>query len=254
MFGLKSKISAVVIASIMSNTAMPQNLNLAQKQKIEITDNSKKIAASFAKFNYEMRSQWDGKDVTFRMNAEREFENSISELMAEGVTQEEIQAYVESNMLDSKTRNDYKKLIETIKKQGKDEFEAQQLAANFMQNNEVQGLSLSGSPSRSLKAFIVVIGVVVVGVITYLLIKKCNKPSDNGTTSTTSTTSTTQSSESQSSEAEATSSESSETSSSTGYSDDQSSESSSQSEVTSQESSQQSSTGGCYPYYECYDK
>jgi hypothetical protein len=232
----RAKISLFVVLSIFANTALPQNLVAAKTIEVKTANHSKMISDVFNKFRYDMTVEWDQKDPYFKEYAQTQFENSLADLTAQGVSAEEIQAYTESNLLDEKTKKDYRNLLATMKAQGLSSEKASAAASKFMEKNYARGVNFSAGASVNYKKIIAIVGVIIVGVVTYLIVKHCKKPEDNSSaTSEATTTSVTSSETSQESEAASQESETSSQESSSTYSEQESSSYSS--EVTSQESS-----------------
>jgi DNA-binding transcriptional regulator YhcF (GntR family) len=82
-----------------------------------------------------MTAEWDQQDPYFKQYAQTEFENSLAVLASEGVTVEEIQAYMEKRILDEKVRADYVRFLKTLKKQDVSEDEASEAAIKFMEKS-----------------------------------------------------------------------------------------------------------------------
>lgn len=185
---LKGKLSSILALSIFMTTAVPQGLqaNSSVEYKTEINDSSKEIGSIFKKFQYETTVNWDQKDPQFLVDAQKELENSLADLKMSGVTEEQIQSYMLNNMLNENAKRDYQKLIETMKKQGLSSEEASEQMMNFMKKNYTEGVSFSGGASPSYRRIAIIIGVIVVGVVTCIIIKKHNKdePQNEETTTT----------------------------------------------------------------------
>ena len=150
----------------------------------------KRIGNAFNKFRYDMTVEWNQQDAYFKEYAQTEFENSLLALRAEGVTVEDIQTYMEKSILDAKTKNDYRRLVASMKKQDISEDEASVVAMNFMEKNYSQSASFSSGSSANYKKIAIIVGVVIIGVVTFLIIRNCKK-NDSTTTSSSSSTSTT---------------------------------------------------------------
>lgn len=170
----KGKLSSILALSIFMTTAIPQGLqaNSSVEYKTEISDSSKQIENVFKKFRYDTTVNWDQKDPQYLADAQKELENSLADLKMSGVTEEQVQSYMMNNVLREDARNDYKKLIETMKKQGLSEEEASKQMMSFMEKNHVRGVSFAGGGSSSYSRVAIIIGVIVVGVVTCLIIKK----------------------------------------------------------------------------------
>jgi hypothetical protein len=189
----KIQVSLMLALSVFTTTVVPSNVHAITHQNYEmkvITDDQ--IAKVFNKFRYDMTVEWDQQDPYFKEYAQKEFENSLMDLRAKGASDEQIQTYMEKNMLDEKTQQEYTKLLNTLKKQNISEDEASRLAMKFMENNYQQGTSFTGGGSHSYRKVMVVVGVVIVGVVTWLIIKNCK----SGSTSSSSSSSTSSSSSS----------------------------------------------------------
>ena len=184
----KGKLGSLIAFSLFMTTTVPQGLQARTQvtYKAQVNDSQKKIETTFNKFRYEMTVNWDQKDPYFRDFAQKELENSLADLKMSGVTEEQIQSYMLNNMLNENAKRDYQKLIETMKKQGLSSEEASEQMMNFMKKNYTEGVSFSGGASPSYRRIAIIIGVIVVGVVTCIIIKKHNKdePQNEETTTT----------------------------------------------------------------------
>ena len=152
-----------------------------------------KIEKVFNKFRYDMTVEWDQLDPYFKDHAQKELELSLDDLKKSGVSEEQIQDYMMKNILHESARKDYQNLIETMKKQGLSEEEASAQMMNFMEKNYQAGVSFSGGGSASYRRVAIIVGLVVVGVVAYIIIRKHkdSRQEEETSTNTSTTTSTT---------------------------------------------------------------
>lgn len=87
---------------------------------------------------------------------------------------------MEKNILDQQTRKDYGRLLAALEKQNMHEDDAAVVAMKFMEKNYQQGASFNTeNDPRSYKKVLILVGVVIVGVVTYMIIKNKKKGSKN---------------------------------------------------------------------------
>ena len=104
--------SYLLMVAMFFTTVIPSNVKAERfdDYTAEASTPNEKIAQVFDQFKYEMTVEWDQKDPYFKEYAQKEFENSLSDLRAQGITELELLQYVEQNILDAKTRRDYQML------------------------------------------------------------------------------------------------------------------------------------------------
>ena len=187
---LKGKLNSVLALSVFMTTAIPQGLQAHSvvDYKMEINDSSKQIENVFKKFQYETTVNWDQKDPIYLEDAQKDLINSLEDLKMSGVTDEQIQDYMLKNITNDNARRDYVKLIETMKKQGISGEEAAEKMMEFMKKNHVQGVGFAGGASGGYNRVGIVLGIIVVGVVTYIIIKNKHhneEPQEEETDTTT---------------------------------------------------------------------
>ena len=176
----KSKLGSVIALSIFMTTTVPQGLHAKTMvdYKTEIEDSQSLIDNAFKKFEYDMTVNWDQKDPYFHEFAQKELENSLMDLKKGGVTDEQIQDYMLKNIVNENAKRDYVKLIETMKKQGISGEEASEKMMEFMKKNHIEGVGFSGGASGGYNRVAIILGVVVIGIVTYLIVKKHHNHED----------------------------------------------------------------------------
>lgn len=144
-------------------------------------DHSQMIKKVFDTYRYRMTVEWDQNDSAFKEFAKAEFEKDVLELQAKGVSIQEIQNYMTSNMLNSQAKNDYHALVTTLRKQGKTDEEIASITGKFMEKNYNVGASYSGGASSGWTALGIILAVAIVVVITVIIIREHNDDDhDNG--------------------------------------------------------------------------
>lgn len=183
----KLSLSLMLASSLFMNAVIPQNVQartlVATKAKVST---EARVAEAFDKFRYDMTVEWDQQDPYFKQYAQRELENALMVLKAEGVSVTDIAAYMEKSILDETSKKEYKNLLATIEKQNLSEEEASVVAMNFMSKKYQNGLGFTSGASRNYRKILIIVGVIIVGVVTCLIIKH-KKKKKNSTTSTSTT-------------------------------------------------------------------
>jgi len=171
---MKKLMSLVMVAAMLSNTAFATST----------VDHTQMIAKAFDQFRYSMTVSTDASNASFQDQATESFKASMEELQSNGVSAAEIMAYMRGNILDSATRADFDTLLNSMSANISSE-DAGNLAMQFMANRYQQGASYSGGGTAHYKIAAIIVGVVIVGVVTYIIIG--HKKPGNGTTTSTNT-------------------------------------------------------------------
>lgn len=156
---------------LLTITAMLSNSALATSTTTETGNHEKMIAKAFNEFRYKMTVEVDPKDPNFNEKAVSDFKKKISTLQSQGVSPAEIMQHMRVSMLDSASRSEFDRMLESMDQDQLSGEEAGNLAMKFMATKYQQGASYSGGGSGSYKWALIAIGVVIVGVVTYCLIK-----------------------------------------------------------------------------------
>lgn len=174
---LRINLGLLLAVSVFITTVVPQNV-----QASVLTDVS--INEVFDRFHYAMNVEWDQKDESFKEQAAQDLKSSLLALEASGITLEEIQKYMEENILDAKTKIEYKRLLAALESQNASQDEATLAVMNFMEKNHSHGLSFYGEGViRGGGKLSIVVAVLVVVVVTHLLFrKKSHDHDDDGDT------------------------------------------------------------------------
>lgn len=179
----KLSLNLMLSGCLFLNTLLPANVQAATVTETKATVTSEsRVADVFDRFRYEMTVEWDQRDPNFKEAAQKELEVALMGLQAEGVTNEAIVAYMEKSILDENSKKEYRDLLVTMEKQNLDDETAAAVAMNFMSKKYQQGLGFSSGGSRSYRKLLVIVGVLIVGVVTYMVIKhhKKKKKNDDG--------------------------------------------------------------------------
>lgn len=141
-------------------------------------DHSKMIEKTFNEFRYKMTVEVDPNNKNYQTEAMEVFKDRVRVLQDQGVSAEEIMNYMRSSTLDVATRADYDRLVASIDPNSISSEEAANIAMKFMASKYQQGANYSGGSNARYKWAYVVIGVVIVGVVTYFLIKHYQNKND----------------------------------------------------------------------------
>jgi DNA-binding transcriptional regulator YhcF (GntR family) len=170
---MRMQTSLVLALSIFANTALPLNAQASTMQEYHksVETSETRIEKVFNKYRYEMTVEWDQQDPYFREHAQKELENSLEELKATGVSDADIAKVMEKNLLDDQAKKEYARLLTTLKKQNISEEKAAEMASAFMEKNYQRGVNFSSGGSVNYRRVMIIVGVVIVGVVTYLIIR-----------------------------------------------------------------------------------
>jgi hypothetical protein len=153
---MKKIMSLMMMACMLSNTAFAS------------PSNTQNIAKAFNEYRFKMTVAVDPNIPDFKERALAEFKQKMNDLQRSGVSPNEIMDYMRESILDPATRSDFDRLLGQMKTQDISSQEAGNLAMQFMAGKYQQGASYSGGGSGSMRAIGVILGVVIVGVVTYI--------------------------------------------------------------------------------------
>ncbi len=163
---LRFNLGLLLALSIFITSVIPQNV-----QASVLTD--VRIEEIFDRFHYAINVEWDQQDEAFKEQAAQDLKSALQALQASGVSIEEIQQYMENNLLDAKTRLEYQRLISALKTQNVSQKEATLMAMKFMEKNYSKGLNFNGEGAiRGGGKLSIVVVVLLVVVVTHLLFRK----------------------------------------------------------------------------------
>ena len=170
---------------MLSNTAFASNVATSGD-----VSHTKIIAKAFNDFRYKMTVDVNPNDSQYQAKAIADFKGRMAQLQSKGISSEEVMAYMRASVLDSNTRADFDRMLTSINVDRISSEEAGNLAMRFMAAKYQQGASYSGGGKANYKIALVIIGVVIVGVVTYLVIKHCKDQKAKTVTDTVTKTST----------------------------------------------------------------
>ncbi len=182
---MKKIIGLLTIITMLSNSA------LAGITNEEVNSSHRNmISKTFNDFRYKMTVELDPSDTQYKAKAMEDFKNRMADLQAKGISSEEVMDYMRSSVLDSSTRADFDLMLSSLNLDKVSSEEAGNLAMRFMAAKYQQGASYSGGGRANYKAALIVIGVIIVGVVTYLVIKHCKDQRSKTVTDTVTRTNT----------------------------------------------------------------
>lgn len=164
---MKRIISVLMIMAMVSNTAFAGVTSEGNASHASL------IAKAFNQFQYKMTVSIDPKDPHYQETAVAEFKAKVAKLQSEGVTPVEIMDYTRSTLLNEQTRADFDRMLAAMDSQKISGEDAGNIAMKFMADKYQKGANYSGG-QRSYTWAAIVVGIVIVGVVTYIVIK--NRP------------------------------------------------------------------------------
>jgi hypothetical protein len=153
-------------------------------------NNQDKIKKTFDSFRYKMTVVNDINNPQFKEKAAEEFKSQMSKLQSEGVSASEILSYTRASILDASNRKDFDLMFSSIDANKISSEDAGNMAMRFMASKYQQGANYSGSGKASFKIALISVSIVIVGVVTYLVIKDMKGKNTNTATNSTSATET----------------------------------------------------------------
>lgn len=131
-----------------------------------------RIAQAFDEFRYRMNLNPNPGQQT-RKEATEMFRANLEKLTSEGVSPDEILRHLKEGILDQETRADFEHWLQTIDPDSVTPEQASELAMKFMEKRNPEGAHFQGGASPSYRVLWLITGVIMVGVVTWLVIKHC---------------------------------------------------------------------------------
>lgn len=125
------------------------------------TQNGLKVA--FDELNYSLMVDWDQKDQSFYNAKMRAFQVTLNDLQTKGLTNEQLIAFVKSEVKDEKVARDLETAFNMIEINKMSSAEASNYMVETMQKSYSHGASWNGSGT-------LIVGVIVVAIIVGVLI------------------------------------------------------------------------------------
>lgn len=176
---MKKMMSLLMVAAMLSNTVFATST--------VVVDHSQMITKSFNEFRYKMTVSANATNANFQAQAVTAFKASMADLQAKGVSADEIMSQMRATILDASTRADFDRMIASMNVNQISSEDAGNMAMEFMSSKYAQGASYSGGGKANIKIIAVIIGVIIVGVVTYICIKHNKDKTNTNTTTTTDT-------------------------------------------------------------------
>lgn len=176
---LKQKIAMTLTLCLFGQTALASAPGFQETESYQVAqENSREqIKSAFDRLTYNMTVEWDQEDIAFKEHAQNQFRVDLERLMKDGVSAQEIQAYMEKSLLNQQARDDYRALLESLAAQGADEVETARAATAFMEDAYESGATFSSGGGFNGRALLV--GLIVVGIVTYVIWSHNDDDDDN---------------------------------------------------------------------------
>ena len=179
---LKFHFGLLLALSIFLTTVVPRNVHAGSFENYQMTDRDVEIGSIFNQFHYAMTVEWDQIDESFPIEAEKNLTQALDNLIAQGISSDEIQKYMENYLLKGKAGTEYNRFLSALRSQGRSSQEITAMTTDFMGSNLNEGVSFNGEGpggGRGTSLLTTVVIVVLVVAVTHLLLKK-DKGDDHG--------------------------------------------------------------------------
>jgi uncharacterized protein YoaH (UPF0181 family) len=144
----KKLITLMMVLSIFSTQA-----NAASQNSLK---------AAFDELNYAMAVEWDQQDKDFYQAQMQKFSNEIRSLQAEGLTNEELIAFVKSEIKDAKTARDMETAFNMISINKMSSEEASKYMLDSMKRSYAVGASWNGEILIYVGVAVLIVAVAVI--------------------------------------------------------------------------------------------
>lgn len=105
------------------------------------------LKAAFDELNYSLSVEWDQKDQAFYKAQLKQFNSTIQDLKAQGLTDAEMTAFAASQIKDAQTAKDVQAALNTISVEKMGSEEASALILSTLKKSSTQGASWNGDAS-----------------------------------------------------------------------------------------------------------
>ena len=180
---MKRILSLVLAMTMVTNTTFANPIDTTM-------NHTQMIAKTFDEFRYKMTVEANPTGDDFQSQAVVDFKQRMMDLQTQGIQPAEVMDYMRASMLDSSARKDFDRLMDSMNASEISSEEAGNLAMQFMAKKYQDGASYSGGASASYGWIFAVVGIVIVGVVTYYVIKNNMKTTTHTNTTTTTNTTT----------------------------------------------------------------
>lgn len=171
-------MSAVLISSLMVSSSyaaihQPAVAEDSMAVKIQGLRNYADIDNVFSQYQFDMDG-WDGSDLQFKKEADQRLNEDLNNLIASGVSAEDIQSVMEGRILSPAARAEYKMIVEALKVQKASQEDVSKVAMNFMINNQASGSAFSSDGARiNYKRIALIAGAAILAAVIVVSIKNC---------------------------------------------------------------------------------
>jgi len=181
---MKKILSLVLAMTMVTNATFANSIDMT-------ANHTQMIAKTFDEFRYKMTVDVNPNSEDYQANAMADFKQRMVDLQSQGVQPAEVMNYMRASMLDASARRDFDRLMDTMSTDQISGEEAGNLAMQFMAKKYQDGASYSGGASAGYGWVLAVVGVIIVGVVAYFVIKNNTKTTTHTQTNTQTNTKTT---------------------------------------------------------------
>lgn len=153
-----SKLLATLIISTVFTVQV--NAAISEVRSLSATTSVKEeLKTAYDELNYALTVEWDQKDGSFRAAQMETFNNVITNLKLEGITNDELMNFAKSQIKDANIAKDFENALSVVKNKLTGN-EANQYITEAMKNSYASGANWKGEGGTSLGQFIVILAVV----------------------------------------------------------------------------------------------
>jgi len=171
---MKKILSLLIVCTMLTNSAFAAMGDTS-------ADHKQMITKAFDSFRYAMTVDPRATDADYQGVAIGNFKQRMADLQASGVTAAELMDYMRNSILDNQTRAEFDRMLASMDLDRMSSDEAGKLAMQFMAKKYQEGANYSGGGSGGYNPAMVVVGVLIVGVITCIVIKHIKDSRNNDT-------------------------------------------------------------------------
>lgn len=154
------KITALLLLTVFTNVYAFSPIDQSTAIRAE-------LSKTFNSLNYTLNVEWDQKDAKYFDDSVANFEEKITALQNNGLTNEELMNYALENIKDKEIKNDINELAKVINDSQMTNEEARAFTIAKLNSTYSHGASWSGSRMGCRTAFIVGAIIVVVALVHY---------------------------------------------------------------------------------------
>ncbi|MDD4976964.1 MAG: hypothetical protein PHY93_21610, partial [Bacteriovorax sp.] len=128
---LISTITVTTTEAAIGQLTTVASVNVVSAQQLK---NFSQVENIFNEYQYEMDG-WDGSNVYTKKDADQRLTSNLNNVIASGISAEEIQAVMENRIINPAKKNEYRQVVESLKIQNASNEKIAKATISFMSDS-----------------------------------------------------------------------------------------------------------------------